>query len=305
MEKFEINILGCGSALPTAYHLPTCQAINFREKIFLIDCGEGSQLEFRHKHLKFSGIGHIFISHLHGDHCFGLPGFVSTLGLLGRTADLYIHGPEGLIEAMKPIFNYFCQHLSFKLKFLPFDSTKSAIIYNDRSLTVTTIPLKHNIPCCGFLFREKKGNNHLLREWLDYYHVPISWMNRIKNGEDYLTDDGEIIPNSKLTIPPSSPRSYAYCSDTAYNPAIIEQIEKVDLLYHESTFFEADRARAKETFHSTASDAAKIAKEAQVKKLLLGHFSARYCGNEKQILQEAQQIFTNSVIAQEGMTINI
>jgi len=304
MEKFEINILGCGSALPTSRHLPSCQVLNFRDKLFVIDCGEGTQLQIRRQKLKFSRIGHIFISHLHGDHCFGLPGLVSTLGLLGRTADLYIHGPEDIAKAMQPTFDFFCQHLPFKLIFLPFCTNKSTLIYEDHSLEIYTIPLSHRIPCCGFLFKEKPSSRHILREWIDYYEIPVSWMNRLKNGEDYTSDDGTTISNDKLTSPSDPPRSYAYCSDTSYNPAIIDIINDVDLLYHESTFAEADKTRAKETFHSTAADAANIAQSAKVKKLILGHFSARY-NDEKQILKEAKEIYPNTYISKEGMIINI
>lgn len=304
METFEINILGCGSALPTYRHLPSSQIVNVRNNLFLVDCGEGTQLQIRRQQLKFSRIEHIFISHLHGDHCFGLPGLVSTFGLLGRTADLYIHGPENIEAVMQPMLSFFCQHLPYKIVFCPFKTDEATKIYESRAIEIFTIPLNHRIPCCGFLFREKPLKRHILREWTEFYQVPFSWMNRLKNGEDYQSEDGTVIPNSKLTEAADRSRSYAYCSDTAYNKNIIQEIKGVDLLYHEATFCNEDKNRAVETFHSTAEEAAKIAKAAMVKKLLIGHYSARY-DDEKTLLKEARGIFPQTILASEGLTIKV
>ena len=304
MEKFELHILGCGSALPTTRHFPTCQVVNFRDKLFMIDCGEGAQLQFRKSRLKFSRLNHIFISHLHGDHCFGLLGLVSTLNLLGRTASLHIYAPRGLGELLAPVFSYFNRQMSYKVLFHEFDTNHSSVIYEDRSLTITTIPLKHRMPCCGFLFAEKQGLNHIAREWVDFYQVPVYELNRIKNGADYVTPEGEVIPNSVLTTPAAPPRRYAYCSDTIYFPSIAEQIKGVDLLFHEATFSDADMARASETFHTTASQAAEIARNAGVKRLLIGHFSARY-EDEAVLLQEAQSIFPETVLARETLCVSL
>lgn len=268
MEKFEIHILGCGSALPTTRHFPSSQVVNLREKLFMIDCGEGAQLQLRRSHLKFSRLNHIFISHLHGDHCFGLMGLISTFGLLGRTADLHVYSPKGLEELYLPLLNFFCKKLTFKVIFHVFEVKSPSLIYEDRSVTVTTIPLKHRIPCCGFLFEEKRGLNHIIREMTDFYKVPIYELNRIKNGADFVTPDGEIIANNRLTIPADAPRKYAYCSDTIASKSIIEQIHGVDLLFHETTFAQSEISRAKETYHSTAQQAAEIALEAQVKKMV-------------------------------------
>ncbi|ADV43523.1 ribonuclease Z [Bacteroides helcogenes] len=304
MEKFDLHILGCGSALPTTRHFPTSQIVNVRDKLFMIDCGEGAQLQFRKTHLKFSRLTHIFISHLHGDHCFGLPGLISTLNLLGRTAELHIHSPKGLEALFVPMLAFFNRQMTYKVLFHEFDTREPAMIYEDRSLTVTTIPLRHRMPCCGFLFEEKRRSNHILREMVDFYQVPVYELNRIKNGADYVTPGGETIPNNRLTIPSEQPRSYAYCSDTIYLPSIADQIRGVDLLFHEATFANEDASRAKETFHTTAAQAAQIARDAGVKKLLIGHFSARY-DDESALLQEASSIFADTQLAKETLCVTI
>lgn len=304
MEKLELHILGCGSALPTTRHFPTSQVLNVRDKLLMIDCGEGAQLQFRKSRLKFSRLTRIFISHLHGDHCFGLPGLISTLNLLGRTAELHIHSPKGLEELLMPMLDFFNRQMTYKVLFHEFDTKEAALIYEDRSLTVTTIPLRHRMPCCGFLFAEKPRPNHIIREMVDFYQVPVYELNRIKNGADYVTPEGETVPNSRLTTPAEPPRSYAYCSDTIYMPSVAEQVRGVDLLFHEATFAEEDAPRAKETFHTTASQAAQIARDAGVKRLLIGHFSARY-EDEAQLLQEAQALFPETQLAKETLCVQI
>lgn len=290
MEKFELHILGCGSALPTTRHFASSQVVNVRDKLYMIDCGEGAQLQFRKSRLKFSRLNHIFISHLHGDHCFGLWGLISTLNLLGRTAELHIYSPKGLEALMAPTLDFFCRQMTYKVLFHEFDTKTSGMIYEDRSLTVTTIPLRHRMPCCGFLFREKRRPNHIIREMIDFYEVPVYELNRIKNGADYVTPEGETIPNSVLTRPADLPRSYAYCSDTIYMPEIAGLIEGVDLLFHEATFAHENLIRARETFHTTALQAGELAKAAGVKKLLIGHFSARY-EDETVLFEEASSVF--------------
>ena len=303
MEKFELHILGCGSALPTTRHFPTSQIVNVRDKLFMIDCGEGAQLQFRKSHLKFSRLNHIFISHLHGDHCFGLLGLISTLNLLGRTAELHIHSPKGLETLLTPMLDFFNRQMTYKVLFHEFD-TKEPMIYEDRSLTVTTIPLRHRMPCCGFLFAEKRRPNHIIREMVDFYQVPVYELNRIKNGADYVTPEGKTVSNNLLTRPSAPSRSYAYCSDTIYLPSIVEQIKGVDLLFHEATFANEDAPRAKETFHTTAAQAAEIARKAEVKKLLIGHFSARY-EDENILLQEASAIFPDTQLAKETLCVSV
>ena len=302
MEKFEVNILGCGSALPTTRHFSSSQVVNIREKLFMIDCGEGAQLQLRRSKLKFTRLNHIFISHLHGDHCFGLMGLISTFGLLGRTAALHVYAHEDLEKLLAPQLEFFCKGMTYHVVFHHINPTKAEIIYDDRSVCVSTIPLKHRIPTCGFLFQEKQTPNHIIRDMVDFYQIPIFQLNRIKQGEDYVTPEGEVIPNHRLTTPSPPPRSYAYCSDTIYQPNIVSQIKGVDLLFHESTFAQCDISRAKETFHTTASQAAEIARNAQAKQLLIGHFSARY-EDETILLEEAKAIFPKTVLAKENLRI--
>ena len=304
MEKFEVNILGCGSALPTTRHFSSSQVVNIREKLFMIDCGEGAQLQLRRSKLKFTRLNHIFISHLHGDHCFGLMGLISTFGLLGRTAQLHIYAHADLEKLLQPQLDFFCKGMTYEVVFHNIDPTQAAVIYEDRSVTVTTIPLRHRIPSCGFLFQEKKTPNHIIRDMIDFYRIPVSQLNKIKNGEDYITEEGVVVPNNRLTTPSAAPRSYAYCSDTLYLKSIIPQIKGADLLFHEATFMSADDARAKETFHSTAFQAAQIAKEAEVKQLVIGHFSARY-EDENLLLKESQAVFPQTILAKENLRINI
>ena len=304
MEKFEVNILGCGSALPTTRHFSSSQVVNIREKLFMIDCGEGAQLQLRRSKLKFTRLNHIFISHLHGDHCFGLMGLISTFGLLGRTATLHIYAHEELERLLQPQLDFFCKGMTYEVKFHHIDPTKAEMIYEDRSVSVTTIPLRHRIPSCGFLFQEKKTPNHIIRDMIDFYQIPVFELNRIKNGADYVCPDGTIVPNGRLTTPSASPRSYAYCSDTVYQRNILPQIKGVDLLFHEATFMHEDAARAKETFHTTTLQAAEIARDAEVKQLVIGHFSARY-ENEELLLEETQSLFPNTLLAKENLRITL
>lgn len=304
MEAFDLYILGCGSALPTSLHFPTSQVLNVREKLFMIDCGEGAQLQFRKSKLKFSRLNTIFISHFHGDHFFGLFGLVSSLGLLGRTADLHIYMPLGMEEHLKNAMDAFCFGLPFEIVYHSVDPSKTDIVYEDRTMTVETIPLKHRIPCCGYLFREKPGLRHIVRDMCDAYNVPLSMYGRLKNGEDFVTEDGEVVPNSRLTVPAAPVRSYAYCSDTTYLPENVSQLKGVDLLFHESTFGNDAVKRARETYHTTAAEAAAIARDAQVKKLMIGHYSARYT-DVRVLLDEAKEVFPNTVLANEGLVCRI
>lgn len=300
MEKFELDILGCGSATPTTLHNPSSQVLNVRDKLFMVDCGEGTQLQLRRSKLRFGRLNRIFISHLHGDHCFGLIGLISTLALLGRTGDLYIHSVAGLEEILRPEIDFFCKDNPFQVKIEIFDPKVSEVIYEDRSVTVKTIPLAHRVPCAGFLFQEAQKDAHLIPDMIKFYNIPVKELSGIKQGADFTAEDGTIIPNARLTRPAEPARSYAYCSDTAYNEKIVPVIEGVDLLYHEATFADSDRPRAKDTGHSTARQAAQIAKLANVKKLMLGHFSARYTDN-RILLREAKEVFENTILANEGL----
>lgn len=302
MEKFEVNILGCGSALPTTRHFASSHVLNIREKLFMIDCGEGTQLQLRRSKLKFSRLNHIFISHLHGDHCFGLMGLLSTFDLLGRTAAMHIYAHPDLESILGMQLDYFCKKMDYEVVFHPINPAKVETIYEDRSVSVTTIPLIHRIPTCGFLFSEKKTPDHIKRDMIDYYNIPTYDINRIKNGEDYVLEDGTIIANNRLTTPSTPPRKYAYCSDTFYHRQIIEQVKGIDLLYHEATFADCDLSKAQTTFHSTALQAATIARDADVKQLVIGHFSARY-EDEDVLLKEAQSVFPNTILATENLKI--
>ncbi len=304
MATFDLNILGCGSALPTTRHNASSQVINLRDKLYMIDCGEGTQLQMRKMKIKFSRLNHIFISHLHGDHSLGLPGLVSTLGMLGRMGDLFIYGPAEVGEYVQVIEKLFCQGSPFQMKFQAVDTNNYNLVMEDRSVSVYSLPMKHRVPCCGYLFVEKERSPHIIREMIDFYKIPISKIELIKQGADFVTEEGEVIPNKILTRPAEPAKRYAYCSDTAFFPKIVPYIEGVDLLYHEATFLEADSARAYETFHSTTKQAASIARDAQVKKLLIGHYSARYI-DLLPLEKEAKSIFHNTLLANEGMVLSL
>ena len=304
MAEFNINILGCGSALPTTRHLATSQIVDLRDKLYMIDCGEGTQVQMRRMRVRFGRLAHIFISHLHGDHCFGLPGLISTLGMLGRTGELVVHGPKEVETYLRPVMDLFCRGMEFEVRFNPVDTRSHSLVMEDRSLSVYSIPLKHRIPTCGYLFAEKPKEAHIIREMTDVYQVPVRCMKDIKQGQDYVTPEGEVVPNSRLTRPAAPPKRYAFCSDTAYNRSIIPIIEGADLLYHEATFAECDLARAKETFHSTARQAAEIARDAHVKRLVIGHYSARY-EDLSELHREAEAVFPGTILGNEGTVIPV
>jgi len=304
VEPFEVNILGCGSANPTQKHLPACQVVQTRGKAFMIDCGEGCQMRLGRQGINMNRIGHIFISHAHGDHCFGLPGLISTMGLLGRVAQLHIHGPQELEPWLENTLKSFCQEMEYEVIYYPVDTESNQLIYEDRSIEVWSLPLRHRIPCCGYLFREKPGQRHIRREMIDAFEIPISQINNIKAGADWTLPDGTIIPNERLTTPPSPTRSFAYCSDTAPLPHLAEQIKGVNLLFHEATFGQDDEMRARLTNHSTSIQAAKVALAAGVGQLCIGHYSARI-EDEQQLLEEAKSIFPNTILGDEGLKISI
>lgn len=298
MESFRVHILGCGSALPTLKHYASSQVVELRDKLFMIDCGEGTQMQLRRSRLRFTKLNHVFISHLHGDHCFGLIGMVSSFGMLGRTAPLHVYATAEFGDMLRREIDFFCSGLEFEVVFHPIDTTQTSVIYDDRSLTVTTLPLKHRIPCCGFLFREKPTLPHIRRELIDMYGIPLSQINNIKNGQSWTTPDGEVIAAEQLTVPAAPARSYAYCSDTAYLPQLYKKLMGVSTLYHESTYTEANAERARIYHHSTARQAAMVAKKAGAGQLILGHFSARY-ENENELLEEAKKTFDNVRLANE------
>ena len=304
METLSVHILGCGSALPTTKHNPSAQALTLRGKVYLVDCGEGTQLQIRRQGLHFGRIHTIFISHFHGDHCFGLPGLLSTLSMLGRTGELHIHGPEGLTEYIDAHRKSFLAECSYEIITHEHDYRKSEVIHEDPSLCVRSLPLSHRIPTMGFLFEERCAARHLDKPAVDFYQVPRCCYPAILLGESYTAQDGSIIPNNRLTKPGRIPRRYAYCSDTEYFPDLIEQVRGVDLLYHEATFGEDLRARLATTAHSTAREAATIALKAEVKRLLIGHYSSRYT-DVTPLLDEARSVFPNTTAAQEGLIIHL
>jgi len=299
---FSVTVLGSSSALPTSSRFPTAHLLNANERFFLIDCGEGTQIQLRKYQIRFSKINHIFISHLHGDHYFGLFGLISSLSLLGRTNDLNIYSHPELEEILNFQLKYY--DLGFNLLFHAIQDKFAGLIYEDKQIMVSTFPLKHRVASNGFVFKEKQKEKNLIKDMIPYYHLGIRDILKIKNGDDFIDQNGNVIPNQRLTHPAKEPRSYAFCSDTAYDPTIIEHINGVNILYHESTFAENLAKRAEETGHSTAKQAAQIAHLAEVKKLLLGHFSARY--KDLSIFQqEAKEIFSEVENVIEGHTYKI
>ena len=304
MEKFEVTVLGCGSALPTVKHNGSGMVVNIREKYFLVDCAEGTQVELRRNHIHLNRLFNVFITHLHGDHCFGLMGLISTLGLLGRTAPLHVYGPQDIETLFQPLIDYHCNGMTYEVVFHPIDTHQNVCIYEDKSLQVFSIPLKHRIRCCGYYFKEKELSRHILKEAIEKYDIPISQINNVKAGLDYVMPNGQIIKNEVLTTPPSPARSFAYCSDTVFRPEIAEMIKGVDLLYHEATFAESEKLLCSKVYHSTAKQAAEIARLAGAKQLMLGHYSSRY--NDETILQkEAAEVFENTILAKEGLVVTV
>ena len=304
MEPFKVHILGCGSALPTLRHFPTIQVVECRGKLLMVDCGEGAQLQMRRSGLSFGKLGHIFISHMHGDHCFGLIGMLSTFGLLGRTATMHVYGEPGLEPVLSFLLKTFCTDLGYQLEFHAVDTTRQAVIYEDRSMTVETLPLAHRLPCTGYVFREKPLLPHIRRDMIDMYGIPVSQIQNIKNGSDYVLDDGTVVPNSKLVTPAEPPRAYAYVSDTRYLPELAQRLSGVTTLYHEATYADDNLLMAEKYNHSTARQAAQVAQQAGVGQLLLGHYSSRY-DDETVLLRQAQEVFEHSRLVKEMDSIDV
>ena len=293
-----LTILGCGSAIPTVKNNPSGQILQLGEKLFLIDCGEGVQITLRRMMLHTSRLYSVFISHLHGDHCFGLLGLISTWSMMNRTQDLHIYAHKDLERLMRPLLDYHCSDCPFQIIFHPIDPRKRDVIFRDRTVQVTTIPLRHSVPTCGFLFEEIQKEPHIVKEKIEQYNIPFSAIPAIKAGGDWVTPDGHTVPNSELTLPPEKPFRYAYCSDTGYKPAIVPQIQGVDVLFHESTYLNEHADAARRFQHSTAEQAAKIAAKAGVGKLIIGHFSARVT-DQSLFLTEAKAVFPNVELAED------
>lgn len=296
----KLTILGCYAATPRTMTNPTSQVLEMRNHMFLIDCGEGTQVQLRKNKVKFSKISHIFISHLHGDHFFGLPGLVSTFRLLGREKDLHIYGPKGIKEAITLMLKLGDSWTNYTLIFHELTSTDAEVIFEDDLLSVETIPLNHRVYTNGFLFQEKPAERKLNIEAAAKYQIDRAHFRDIKKGKDVRLEDGRTIPNTELTYDPPKPKSYAFCSDTGYAPKIIPQIRKADVLYHESTFLESEAHLAPKTKHCTAKQAATIARDAEVGKLILGHYSTRYRSIED-FGVEAREIFADTELADDGV----
>lgn len=295
--SFELTILGSSAALPTSLRFPTAHLLNAGERFFLIDCGEGTQIRLRQYGINPSRIHHILISHLHGDHVFGLFGLLSTLGMMGRKVPLYLYGPSALQDLME-FYGKFFGPLPFELVFTVAGADGDFIFESDK-LTISAIPLKHRTPAYGYMFREKQKPLNVRKEQIESLGLGIADVVKVKRGEDFVTNSGTVIPNSQLTLPPYHQRSYAYLSDTLFNPDLAEFVKGVDLLFHEATFSERDKKLAKQTMHSTAAEAATLAKLAGVNKLLIGHFSSRY--KDPLLLEnEAREIFENTIGVKDG-----
>jgi len=294
-----VTILGSGAAVPTSKRSPTAQAVKVDERVYLLDCAEGTQMQLRRFKIKLLNIKAVFISHLHGDHAFGLPGLLSTFSLLERTEPFTIFAPPLLEKWIADHMKYFTP-LSFPLHFHELNAKKQEQIFEDKRITVDCFPLKHRIPTWGFLFKEKENPLNIRKDMIDFYRIPIRDIPNIKAGADFRAEDGSVVPNAQLTLPSAKPRSYAFCTDTAYtDDELSNALKDVDLLYHEATFGNDEKTRAKETFHSTAEDAARVAHAANAKKLIIGHFSSRYKDIEP-LLEEARRIFPNTEAAEDG-----
>lgn len=298
---FSFTILGSSSALPTSKRFTSAHVLNVHERFFLIDCGEGTQMQLRRFKIKLGKINHIFISHIHGDHVFGLFGLLSSFNLLGRETDLHIFSPPELERIINNYLQDFYITLNFEIVFHNINCGKSVRIYEDDKVIVNTIPLKHRIPTCGFLFKEQQKLPNLRKDMIDKFDIPISKRQGIKEGADFKTKTGDIIHNNELVVPAPEPKKIAYCSDTTYNEGILTQIKNVDLLYHEATYGSDLKELARGNMHSTAREAASLAKKASAKKLILGHFSTRY-KDLTPLLEEAKAVFNNVFIAEDGKT---
>ncbi|MFD1769483.1 ribonuclease Z [Sphingobacterium suaedae] len=299
MTRFEVLILGNSSATPMYGRHPTAQIINYNEQLFLVDCGEGTQMQLFRYGIRSNKINHIFISHLHGDHYLGLVGLLSSQHLMGRQADLHLYGPAALKEILDLQFKHSDTRLRYALIFHPTNPEHEDLLLETPMLKVRSFPLRHRIACTGFRFDEGRRSATLKAEEVERLRIPTPYLKLLKKGIDYLGADGTVYPAKDLTFPAPASRSYAYCSDTVLTDAYFDAIREVDLLYHESTFLHEMVDRAKETFHTTALEAAQVAQIVQARKLLLGHFSARY-KDLQPLLDESRAVFANTVLSEEG-----
>lgn len=297
--SFTVTVLGSSSAIPTSTRFSTAQVLNVRERFFLIDCGEGAQIQLRRFGINPARINHIFISHLHGDHLFGLFGLFSSYTLLGRKNDLHVYAHKNLEVTLDHYRRYFGEGMTYQIVFHPFVAVKQMEIYSDKHMTVELLPLRHSVPVAGFIFREKPRLLNLRKEAIEKYNLGIREIRRIKEGMDLIGPANEIVPNAELTLPPFKPRSYAFCTDTSFFAKLVPILSGIDMLYFEATFSEKDKKLAKITGHSTAAQAATLAKRAGVGKLLIGHFSTRY-KSINGLLKEAREIFPETYAVADG-----
>ncbi len=302
--RFFITILGSGSAVPTNNRFPTSQYVFCNNRHILIDCGEGTQFQLRKFNVKIQSLQVILISHLHGDHFFGLPGLLSTMHLLGRDKGLTIIGPEGLESVVKSQLEIGHSKLDFDIQFITLEKNTTRCVFEDKMMEIHTFPLNHRIQTQGYLIKEKQGELNLKKELVEKHQIPLQAIHQLKSGKDFLDNTGKFWKYKDFTLPPKKLLSYVFCSDTKYDERIIEHIKESTVLYHEATFIDKDQGRAKLTFHSTASEAAEIARKAKVQKLIMGHISARY-PDEKHHLKEAKSIFQNSIYAKDGLTLSL
>lgn len=300
----KLTILGTSSALPTSERFPSAHVLNAHERLYLIDCGEGTQMQLRRNKIRFGKINHIFISHLHGDHLFGLYGLLSTLSLMGRGSQLNLYAPENYHTILLSHLSDFDIHLNYEINFIPLSGKDPVVILDEKYITVTSFPLEHRVPAFGFLFREKPYDRNIIKEAIEKYGIPGVRIPAIKKGEDFITSEGDLIKNEDITIPGREPLSYAYCSDTKYFKRLATWIRGVDLLYHEATFDISLRDLAQTTGHSTTSDAAKTADSAGAKALIIGHFSARY-RDIRPLVEEARTVFPRTFPAVDGQTYDL
>jgi len=300
----KLTVLGTSSALPTSERFPSAHVLEVHERLFLIDCGEGTQLQLRKNRIRLGKINHIFISHLHGDHVFGLYGLLSTFSLMGRENPLHLYAPEHLGNILNSHLNDFDIHLRFEIDFIPLTKKEPVLILDDKYITVTSFPLQHRVPAFGFLFREKISDRNIIKEAIAKFRIPQVRIPAIKKGEDFITSDGIVIKNDEITLPPREPLSYAYCSDTMYFKRLADYVSGVSLLYHEATFDMSKTELASLTGHSTTLDAAKTASDAKADCLIIGHFSSRY-RDTSFLVEEARTLFPNTLGAIDGQSYEV
>ena len=304
MVDFTVTILGCGSAKPSLRHHTSSQIVTRLGKLYMIDCGEGTQMQLMKYGFHPGQMENIFISHAHGDHCLGLVGLLSSLSLDKRSTDINLHVPVDFVDILKAQIDYFIPHADFDIHIQPIECQRPTLIFSDQHFDVTAFPLEHRVPCYGFLFRERAGNRHIIPECIQKYGIPRTEIERIRGGANFITADGQVISNMELTTPPDPTRSYAYLSDTRPVMQYADLLQGVDLLYHDATYCEGDEELASKYDHSTASQAAEFAKACGAGRLMLGHFSSRY-GGEDWLLERAIKHFPRIMLADEGLTVKI